>query len=653
MIFYYLRWKERAGKERESDMAVYIALILLGIIEAAILELNKNTLLGWGLAAVVLIGFGILYKRKIRNKKKEVKAPWYLRILSWTGLLVVLGALIPLTVGPYKLVPAVKAKNPKKSEVIELADGKVQGVQTKDGKVEVYAGIPYAAAPVGDLRWKEPQDPSPWKGVLTCDKFKPMSMQPANPQIYNSLAQIIGYHDYTISLDDNYRTMMSEDSLYVNVWKPEGDVSNCPVLVYIHGGSLQTGQPWYDDYNGETFARDGVVVVNFAYRLGVFGYYADEALQDESNNGSTGNYGLLDQVKALQWVQENIASFGGDPKNVTLAGESAGAAAVGALCTSPLAKGTFQRVIAESSSVESVVPPHSFRSMDEALKTGDETKKELGITIGNSKTEKKEALKKMRSLSAGELVGMADRNHHMTVDGYALTETPYESYQKGIHNEEAILNGYNANEAGAFLVLQSTKKKDYKKAVSGMFSWEGGSSQTGNGSLSTDELVERVIDLYPSKTDEEANQNYTDLFTAYYFSYSHSAWTRLARANQEPVYEYYFSKENGRLSTWHSGEEVYLYGNIPTGKEAGANLYDDSDLQASEVFHSYALNFIRTGDPNGKMSGTIYDKWKGKDLEKWSVGDGETLKNIGDDYKDRKDPFLKLYQLLDQWQGFN
>ena len=144
--------------------------------------------------------------------------------------------------------------------------------------MEVYAGIPYAAPPVGELRWREPQDPVPWEGVLRADTFAPMSMQVVNSNLYSSLAQIIGYHDYQISLHDNFRDAVSEDSLYLNIWKPAGEQEKLPVIVYVHGGSLQTGQPWYADYSGEGLARKGVIVVNFGYRLGVFGFYADEEL---------------------------------------------------------------------------------------------------------------------------------------------------------------------------------------------------------------------------------------------------------------------------------------------------------------------------------------------------------------------------------------
>ena len=173
-----------------------------------------------------------------------------------------------------------------------------------------------------------------------------MSMQVVQPPVISSLAQIIGYHDWSASLSDNWRPPVSEDSLYLNIWKPRGICENLPVIVYIHGGSLQTGQPWYDDYSGESFAENGVITVNMGYRLGIFGFLAEGSLLEE--DGTTGNYGLLDQIKALEWVRDNIAQFGGNPGNVTIIGESAGAVCVDALCVSPLAKGLFAKAVLES-----------------------------------------------------------------------------------------------------------------------------------------------------------------------------------------------------------------------------------------------------------------------------------------------------------------
>src|SRR3712207_6129993 len=183
----------------------------------------------------IFIGIAVFSQRVLKQVHRARK------LGAWLGCFLLLGLNISVFQGPYKLVPAVSNKSPEVTAPITIEQGSLTGVKTADHKVEVYAGIPYAQAPVGDLRWKEPQDPLPWQGILAADHFQPMSMQPQEPEIIQSLTRIIGFHDYQISLDDNYRHVASEDSLYVNVWKPAGDVAKMPVLVYIHGGSLQTG----------------------------------------------------------------------------------------------------------------------------------------------------------------------------------------------------------------------------------------------------------------------------------------------------------------------------------------------------------------------------------------------------------------------------
>ena len=585
-----------------------ILLAFLFLLFLAVLELNKNSIWGWAVFIILTVGFFIWRERML--KRQEVAAGRVGVFFAWVILFAV---ILLLSWPPVRRVPAVSAKNPQETGIITLEKGQVSGVYTEDGAVAVYAGIPYAKPPVGELRWKEPQDPDAWSGVLKADSFAPMSMQPTHLPIYNSLAQIIGYHDYEIRLDDNWRPPVSEDSLYVNVWQPAGakEGDKIPVLVYVHGGSLQTGQSWYQDYNGETLARNGVIVVNMAYRLGVFGYLALEELAEESKNGTTGNYGLLDQIKALEWVRDNIAAFGGDPDNVTLAGESAGAASVSALCTSPLAKGLFRRAVLESSTVAGPEPPHSFRLLTEALKSGRELLARFEVSSAD----------KLRALPAETLVKEADSQHHITVDGYVLTELPYESYLAGRFNEEALLHGFNKEESAPFILFSHAKLNNYEKRVRSYFK----------------DYADEVLALFPASSDEEADRNWADIFSAVYFTYSHYCLTRLAVANALPVYEYWFTKENGRLGTWHSGEEVYLYGNIP----ADSRLYGARDYSLSDQMLDYFLNFIRTGNPNGQ------------DLPRWEMtADGRTLLELGEEVRPAEDPFLKLYEILDKMQGF-
>ena len=540
--------------------AFWIAAIILLAIMLAVLELNKNTLAGFLLLLAASVLFVFLHARADRGG---------LQLLCWLGWIALFVGILFLTWPPVKSIPAVEGKNPAPSAIVTTQKGRVQGVVTSDGAVEVFAGIPYAQPPVGELRWREPVPAKSWPGTLICDHFMPMSMQPTNLPIYDSLARIIGYHDYKISLDDNFVAPVSEDALYLNVWKPAGEQKDLPVYVYIHGGSLQTGQPWYGDYRGENLARGGAVYVNLAYRLGVFGYFADEELIAESEHGSTGNYGLLDQILALKWVRDNIAAFGGDPDNVTLAGESAGAASVSALCTSPLAKGLFRRVILESSTVASVEPPHSFRLLEDALESGAKLKERHAAS----------SLAELRALSAKELVAEASTQHHITVDGYALTETPYESYRRGVHNEEAILHGYNSRESGPFILFSQASMKNYEDKIRAFFK----------------EYADEVLAIYPAATDAEAGEYWAEIYGAAFFDYPHYCLNRLAVENGIPVWEYYFSRGNGSLGPWHSGEMIYCYGNIP----ADSRLYDARDRELSAQMLSAFLNFTAAGDPNG------------------------------------------------------
>ena len=574
---------------------------ILFLLMLAILELNKNTLLGFVLLLAVSIGFVLLFVKILHGGK------WYWKVLGWLGWLAAFVGILFLTWPPTKAVPAYTGRTPVYTDVVSLPDGDVRGVKLEDGAVELYAGIPYAKPPVGELRWREPQDAEPWTGVRDCDHFAPMCMQPTDLPIYSSLKQIIGFHDYRISLSDNYVAPVSEDGLYVNVWKPAGETKDLPVLVYIHGGTLQTGQPWYADYAGTGLAKQGVLVVNLGYRLGVFGYFADEALKAESEHGTTGNYGLLDQIKALEWVQKNIAAFGGDPNNVTIAGESAGAASVSAICTSPLAKGLFRRAVLESSTVASITPPHSFRGFEEALQSGAQLKARYGA----------ETVEDLRKLDAKTLVNEAYTQHHMTVDGYALVETPNESYRKGVHNEERILHGYNAEESGPFIIFGHANLKNFEEKVRGYFKEDSND----------------VLAIYAPKTDEEADAYWARIYGAIFFDYPHYCLARLAGENGIPAYEYYFSKQNGRLSAWHSGELIYLYGNIP----ASSKLFDENDRQLSETMVRYLVNFVKTGDPNGEG------------LPVWECApDGTQLLEFGESVAMREEQSLALFEVLDR-----
>ncbi len=582
---------------------VWILTILISILMGAVLELNKNTLLGWMLFAAALIVMIILCRRYLSSGR------WKRKTLGIIGYIVVCAVIVCVSWPPVRQIAAIETNNPEKTDVYKTQYGDVSGVVLDSG-VELFAGIPYAAPPVGELRWKKPQDPDPWTGVRECDTFAPMSMQVQNLPIYDSLTKIIGFHDYKIDLNDSYRPAASEDSLYLNIWKPKGDVSDAPVAVYIHGGALQTGQPWYQDYSGEGFAKDGVIVVNMGYRLGVFGFLATEDMLEEE--GTAGNFGLLDQIKALEWVKDNIENFGGSPDNITIIGESAGAVCVDALCVSPLAEGLFHRAILESSTISSAEPPHSYRLFDEALSSGAELLERYQC----------DSIDDLRKISADQLVGEQETQHHVTIDGYVLPDTPYQLRKQGIHNEEAVLHGYNAKESGPYVLFDHANLKNYETKIR---SWFG-------------DAADEILALYQPTTDEEADEYWSKIYGAVFFNYSHYCLNRLEQANSVPSWEYLFSKDNGRLGCWHSGELVYTFGVIPEDSK----LYTDEDRKLSDLMHTYWVNFIRSGDPND-------DNVSGFDQSP----DSSKVMEFGTHTGMIEEPNLKLYAVFDDIYGWD
>ena len=598
--------------------AFIVFFILALLLFAALLEFGRNAVWGWCLAGAAFAGFFVLHGKALHQKKKGV------RFLGWLGFIAVLAAVFAVSVPREKAIPAVDVKNPKTTGVVTVAEGQLTGVYTADEAVEVYAGIPYAKPPVGELRWKEPQPPEAWEGVRACDTFAPASMQQRTTPVVDSLMRLVGYKTFRFfDPSDNYIDPVSEDSLYLNIWKPAGDVQGLPVLFFIHGGSLTGGQTWYSEYNGETLARQGIIVVNCAYRLNVFGYYANEQLQAESPNGTTGNYGLLDQIEALKWVNENIAAFGGDPALITVAGESAGASSVNAVCVSPLAKGLFRYAIAESSGITAREPYHTFRPLANALKMGNDILAEFGVST----------VEELRNVPAEELVNTRHTNSAMTVDGYAIAEQPYLTYEKGENNEQALLNGFNAHEADVFSFMRKVTAENYVQSLRGVL----GEYAEEGAALYPPEPMDPAYALPIVEQGGEAKGSYDKIISAAWFNYSHYNWSRLLAAQDTPVYEYYFTKNNRGLAANHGGEMPFAYGNL----FRHAWLYNESDTVLSETMQAYWLNFIKTGDPNGE----------GLPLWETFNSDPGRLMELGENVGMISDPYLGIYAVIDKYQS--
>ncbi|MBQ6730578.1 MAG: carboxylesterase family protein [Bacilli bacterium] len=540
----------------------------------------------------------------------------FFKFVPFIAFVTLCSILLPLAKPVMEEKSAVNYRNPVPTEVMHLANGDVRGVYSQDQSVEVYAGIPYAKPPVGELRWKEPQPMDNWEGVRDCSKFGPRSMQVDTNSAINSLVDI--YSEKSWHPDYNMHPLqnMSEDSLYLNIWKPAHASTNLPILMFIHGGSLTSGSSAADDYNGEEMAKKGIIMITIQYRLGVFGYFAHPDLASESPNNTTGNYGLLDQIMALSWINDNASYFGGDKDNITIAGESAGSSSISALCTSPLAKGLFKRAIGESSSLVVKKAPHTYRPMNKALEIGEKIMKEQGCS----------SIEELRKVSASKLVQTKYENSSMILDGYALTKDPYDVYLDGENNEESLLNGYNVKEADAFVIPKNLLVPTNKSNILGRLEKEFGK-----------EIAQRIYDLYKDKIEKDAFNAFNEIYSVYWFIQPHHSWSNMAFNNGLDVYRYQFTKENGFHGTYHSGEMIYAYSNIKRSPRQYA--YNESDYALMNTMSSYWANYVKSGDPNGEGLPTwpLYNPTDNKVMEL-----GERLGYIDDAY-------LELYKIIDDY----
>lgn len=456
------------------------------------------------------------------------------------------------------------------TDPVRVEQGLVSGVAGKNPEVRVYRGIPFAAPPVGDLRWKAPQPPASWQGVRTAAEEPHACWQtpyPAAAALYQAKLP-----------------PLSEDCLYLNIWTTAKSAKDhLPVMFWIHGGGFTRGSGTGVAYDGEVLANKGVVVVTINYRLGVFGFFAHPGLTQESTHHASGNYGLLDQIAALQWVKKNIAVFGGDPKRVTIFGESAGSWAVSGLMASPLTKGLFQRAIGESGG--------QFAPMD-TLAGAEKAGEKLATTLKADQGSAADAVKALRAISPEDLLKNTD--HETTraiVDGYVLPQSVAEIFAAGKQNDVPLLVGSNADE-GTSLAPQAASLK--------------AATFTNGVRTRYGKLADQFLTLYPAASDEQAVKSFYAAFRDQGFGWEMRTWARMqTKTGHQPAYLYYFTRKapgplGGRLGAFHALEIAYVFGNFPWPFS-----WEDLDHKLSDAITSYWTNFARSGNPNGK------------DLPKW------------------------------------
>lgn len=451
------------------------------------------------------------------------------------------------------------------AEPVMTEAGAVEGV--REGQLTVYKGVPFAAPPLGALRWREPQPVQPWQGVRKADAFAPACMQ-------------IG-----VSMPGETPPPESEDCLYLNIWTPaKRPHARLPVMVWIHGGGFISGWAGMPLYRGDRLALKGVVVVTVAYRLGPFGFLAHPQLTAESPHGGSGNYGLMDQVAALRWVQRNIGAFGGDPARVTIAGQSAGSNSVSLLMATPLAKGLFQRAIGESGGVFEPLQIAPNYQLANAERDGEAYAASLGA----------HSIAELRTLPAAELLkGSAGAVSHPIVEPYVLPAAPYDVFAAGRQPDVPVLVGFNAEEARAFSNITDIDKVTAATFVSGAPKW-------WPPPLRSSEL----LGTFPHATDAEARRSQVELETALRYGWDVWAWARLqASRGQRHVYAYRFDRRPpfpagsiyARWGTAHYVELWYVFDHLDQEPWA----WTPADRRLADQMASYWTNFVKTGDPNG------------------------------------------------------
>jgi para-nitrobenzyl esterase len=448
----------------------------------------------------------------------------------------------------------------KDAAILTIEGGKISGTQSSDSKISIYKGIPFAAPPVGNLRWKAPQPVIPWKDVKKCDAFgaSPVQGPPAPFSMWSA--------EFLIAKEP-----ISEDCLNLNVWTPQKS-SKLPVLVWIYGGGFGSGGSSCAIYDGEAMARKGVVFVSINYRVGPFGFFAHPELTKESGQNASGNYGLMDQIAALHWVKKNIAQFGGDPENVTIAGQSAGSMSVNCLVASPLAKNLFNKVIAESGAGFA----RAYPSLQKAEESGSSMAQALGVSD----------LAGLRNIPAADILKKATSIRGPIIDGYVLPQSIADIFTAKKQNDVLLLTGWNEDEG---LAGNPKNAENYQKQIREQYGIQ----------------ADTFLKYYPGNNDAEAAISQNKISRDMTFGAQNYAWAKIQGQAGKKVYVYRFDRkvpatgEYAKYGAFHTAEVAYAYDNLRFINHELRPL-EPADEKIAHDMSNYWANFVKTGNPNGK-----------------------------------------------------
>jgi para-nitrobenzyl esterase len=489
---------------------------------------------------------------------------------------------------------------PASPPTVQTLSGMLQGVE--ESGIRVYKGIPYASPPVGDLRWRDPVPVAPWTGVRSARSFAPICPQTGD------------------SLPGAPAEPKSEDCLYLNIWTPAtAATAKLPVMVWIYGGGWTNGSASIPNYWGNKLARRGVIVVTIAYRIGALGFFSLPELSAESPHHTSGNYGLLDQIAALRWVQANIGAFGGDANRVTIFGQSAGSMSVSILMSSPLAKGLFQRAIGESGGTFEPAQISSAGAgffLRGAESNGSKSEASLGV----------KTVAELRAMPADKVNG-AIGNSHWIVDGYVLPDAPYAIFKAGHQNDVPLLVGTNADEGRPLMDGVTTSAATFDADLAKAFG----------------PLPPVLTAAYEPKTDAGALAARANLERDLRFGWDMRTWARLqSTTGTQPAFVYYFTRvppypAGSPYAHWGAGhwaEMRYAFDNLDVQPWS----WTAQDRRLADDMSAYWTNFAKAGDPNG----AALPRWLPYEVH------NERALELGDTVKMIAYPNLSALQVLDQ-----